>query len=279
MLCFVTIVARRRTYWSLFLAACLCLAAFVPLFLRMGENLDVPNFLQKAGALGIFQLGTVSIFSYRLAAAAIGLCALYAALALAVVLFNFRKTASTEIFFYAFWVLSVGLEILRLVLYALVVDGGSLSLQILSAKALVFTRYAGYFSLFLSGLYAAGFHNEKIGTVAALCLAIAFALAASMPIDTGSFSSTLELRAGYVHLNLGLCIVASVVTIANFLYAAHATAEPAYRAAALGCAALLVGHHLLISVWNPYLIVVGFVLLVAGSALFVSRLHSYYLWQ
>jgi len=279
MLQFVTINARRRTYWSLFAAACLCLAAFVPLFSRIASDPDVPDFLQKAKAIGVFRIGGIGIFSYRLAAAAVGLCALYAALALGVVLFNFRKTVSTEIFFFAFWVLSVGLEVLRLALYGLVVDGASLSLQILAAKALVFTRYAGYFSLFLSGLYAAGFHNEKIGTVVALCAAIAFALAAAMPIDTGAFSSTLELKAGYFSLNLGLGIVASLVTIANFLYAAYATSEPSYRAAALGCTVFLAGHQLLISVWNPYLIVVGFVLLVAGSALFISRLHSYYLWQ
>jgi len=279
MLCCVTIVARRRAYWSLFIAACLCLAAFIPLFSRLASAPEAPAFLQKAGAVASFKIGAALIPSYRLAAAGIGLCALYAALTLGLILFSFRKTVSTEIFFYSFWVLSVGLEILRLVLYSLVVGGASLSLQILGAKALVFTRYVGYFSLFLSGLYAAGFRNEKIGTVVALIVAVAFGLAASIPVNTGSFSLTLELRPGYAAVNTGLGLVAGAVTVANFLYAAHSTSESSYKAAALGSALFFVGQRLLISVWNPYLIIFGFVLLAAGSALFVSRLHSYYLWQ
>jgi hypothetical protein len=40
-----------------------------------------------------------------------------------------------------------------------------------------------------------------------------------------------------------------------------------------------VGNRLLTTQWNPFAMITGFALLVAGSWLFVSRLHSYYLWQ
>jgi hypothetical protein len=275
----VTIAARRRIYWGLFLGACACLAAFFFLCVQLAKAEAAPSFLAKAGALGSFRLGSLVLSSQYLAAGGIGLCALYAALVLGFILYSFRKTVSAEIYFFSFWVLSVGLEVLRLAVFDLAAGGGSAYWEIVATKALLFARYAGYLSLFVSGLYAAGFRNEKLGAVAAIVLAISFGLASAMPINTGSFAPTLELRAGYVELNSILVLAVALVTVADYLYAAHSTGERAYRLAALGAAIFLVGHRLLTTQWNPFLMIAGFLLLVAGSWLYVSRLHAYYLWQ
>jgi len=275
----VTIVARRRIYWGLFLSACACLIVFFPLFLQLSRGDKFPAFLVKADALGSFRVGSTAISSHYLAAAGIGLCTIFAALSLGFILYSFRKTVSAEIYFYSFWVLSVGLEVLRLVVFDLAAGGGSVYWQIVATKVLLFARYAGYFSLFTSGLYAAGFRNEKLGTVAAVILALSLGLATAMPVNTGSFAPTLELRAGYVEINAGLVLVVALVTAANYLYAARSSGEASYRLVALGAAVFLVGHRLLTTQWNPFAMIAGFVLLVAGSWLFVSRLHSYYLWQ
>jgi len=279
MLLFVTIVARRRAYWSLFVVACLCAAVYVPLFSQFVASPAAPSFLVKAHAATSMNLGGLRLSSHVAAALGIGLCVVYATFTLGFILFNFRKTASAEIFFYAFWVLSVGLEVLRLALAWAIGGGAPIPLQILGAKALVFSRFVGYFSIFLSGLYAVGFRNEKLGTVIALMVAVAFGLAASIPVDTGSFTVMLELRPGYANVTQGLGLVAGLVTIANFLHAARVASEAAYRAAALGCLLFLLGRHLLVAYWNPYLMGVGLILLATGSALFVRRLHAYYLWQ
>jgi hypothetical protein len=217
--------------------------------------------------------------SYYLSAAGIGLCSLFAALCLGFILYSFRKTVSAEIYFYSFWVLSVGLEVLRLAVFDLAAGGGSGYWQIVTTKVLLFARYAGNLSLFMSGLYAAGFRNEKLGTVAVVVLAISLGLATAMPVNTGSFAATLELRAGYVELNVGLVLIVALATVANYIYAARATGEPSYRLVALSAALFLIGHRLLTTQWNPLAMIAGFALLVAGSWLFVSRLHAYYLWQ
>jgi hypothetical protein len=275
----VTIAARRRTYWSLFIAACACLVAFFPLFLRLSRGPAAPAFLVKAGALMSLRLGNSTVSSHFLAAAGVGLCCVYAALCLGFILYSFRKTVSTEIYFFSFWVLSVGLEALRLGVFDLTAGGGSIYWQIALTKALLFARYSGFLSLFASGLYAAGFRNEKLGMVAAVILAISIGLASAMPINTGSYATTLELRAGYAPLNSGLALMISLVTVTDYLYAARSTGEGSYRLVALGAAVFLAGYQLLTTQWNPIAMVGGFMLLVAGSWLFVSRLHTYYLWQ
>jgi hypothetical protein len=275
----VTIAARRRIYWSLFLSACACFIAFFPLFLQVSHGDKSPISLSKAGALVSFHLGSVVLSSHYLAAAGIGLCGLFAALCLGFILYSFRKTVSAEIYFYSFWVLSVGFEVLRLVVFDFASGGGSVYWQIIATKVLLFARYEGYLSLFVSGLYAAGFRNEKLGTVAAVILAVSLGLAMAMPVNTGSFAPTLELKAGYADLNTGLVLVVALVTVANYLYAAYTSGEASYRLVAVGAAVFLVGHRLLTTQWNPFAMIVGFAFLVVGSWLFVSRLHSYYLWQ
>lgn len=275
----MTIAARRRIYWSLFLLACACFVAFFPLYIQLSRGESPSFFLAKAGSLESFHLGSLSLASYYLSAAGIGLCSLFAALCLGFILYSFRKTVSAEIYFYSFWVLSVGLEVLRLAVFDLAAGGGSGYWQIVTTKVLLFARYAGNLSLFMSGLYAAGFRNEKLGTVAVVVLAISLGLATAMPVNTGSFAATLELRAGYVELNVGLVLIVALATVANYIYAARATGEPSYRLVALSAALFLIGHRLLTTQWNPLAMIAGFALLVAGSWLFVSRLHAYYLWQ
>lgn len=275
----MTIAARRRTYWALFLSACACLGVFFLLYSQFSGVEKNPAFLAKSGALGTFRLGRMAIPSQLLAACGTGLCALYATLALGYILYSFRKTGSTEIYFFAFWVLSVGLEVIRLGVFGIAQGGGSAYWQIVATKALLFSRYTGYLSLFVSGLYAAGFRNEKIGSTVAVVFALALGLAIAMPIDTGAYAATLELKPGYSSIDIILVLVASVVTVADYLYAAHSTGEASYRMVALGAAAFIAGDQLLSSQWNPFAMVLGFVLLVAGSWLFASRLHAYYLWQ
>ena len=119
----MTIAARRRTYWALFLSACACLGVFFLLYSQFSGVEKNPAFLAKSGALGTFRLGRMAIPSQLLAACGTGLCALYATLALGYILYSFRKTGSTEIYFFAFWVLSVGLEVIRLGVFGIAQGG------------------------------------------------------------------------------------------------------------------------------------------------------------
>ena len=278
MLSGVTIVARRRAYWSLFAASCLCLAAFVVLFSRIAAPAAAGSAGAAFGKAGFRVLGA-AIPVRVLAASGAGLCALYAAAALGLILWSFRTTVSSEIYFFAFWVLSIGLEVLRLLPLVLAEGGWSSSWQLAAARGLLAARYGGWFFLFASGLFASGFRSEKLGPATALAMALAVALGAAMPVNTGSFAPTLEMRPGYAGLNAVFVAVVSLVTVANYLYAANSSGEGSYRLASAGLAVALVGQRLVVTQWNPFLVVLGFALLSAGSWLVVSRLHVYYLWQ
>ncbi|MDP3178840.1 MAG: hypothetical protein Q8M76_13120 [Spirochaetaceae bacterium] len=275
----MTIVARRRVYWTLFVLALASLVAFVPLYIGLASGRTPSQFLAKAGALTEYRFLGLRIPSHALAAAGIGLCSLFSAMTMGLILYSFRKTVSTEIFLFAWWVLSVGFEIIRLIVFRAAAMGGSVYAQALLTRILLFARYAGYLSLFASGLFAAGFRSEKLGTIGAVILAVSLGLASAMPINTGAFAPTLDLRPGYAAMNMAFYAIASVVTVANFLFAARSTGESSYRSVAMGAALFLIGHGIVISQWNPAWLAAGFALLAAGAWIFTSRLHAYYLWQ
>jgi hypothetical protein len=275
----VTIVSRRRIYWSLFFVAASCLAAFVLLYIPVARGRLSPEILARSGALSSFSIFGLKIPSHQLSAAGIGLSALFSILTLAYILASFRKTVSSEIFFFSFWALSLALEVIRLVIFTLGARGDPISLQVFASKALLFARFFGFFSLFASGLYASGFRQEKHGTILASIFIVAVGLSSSMPVNTGVFAPTLELKAGYGSLMEAIWIIVGLITVVNFLYAVRFTGEGSYRLVAIGCAAFLAGQRLLEYQWNPLYMLLGFALLAAGSWVFVARLHAYYLWQ
>lgn len=275
----MTIVTRRRVYWVLFVAAALNFGIALILAFPIYSGEAGPAFLRVSGAVRDLKLFGAALESPGFAATGALVAALYAALVLGFVLASFRKTVSSEVFFFAFWALSVGAEGGRLLLYRLGAAGASSEWILLAARFVLAGRYMGYLAIFTSGLYAAGFRNEKLGSVAIIIVGLGIAIAASLPLNTWVYEPNLMIRPGYALLGSMMAVVAGAVTVGNFLYAAISTGEAAYRHVALGTALALLGQALLINSWKPWGLLCGMALLGFGSWLFVSRLHAYYLWQ
>ena len=279
ILLIVTIASRRRIYWGLFLAACACLVTAIALAIPVFAARGVPKLLKAAGAYQGLSLFGIKLDSCRAAASGVLLAALFSTLCLGYILTSFRKTVSSEIFFFAFWVLSLSIEVGRLFIYRFAVSISPLFWTIVASKVVLGGRIVGLLSFFAAGLYAAGFRNEKLGSAVALFTAAGWAIAYSMPIDSGVYEPILLMKLGYAGLSTVLAVIAGIAIVANFVYASFSTGEASYRAAAIGAALALLGQRLLVSQWHPIALALGAALLVLGSWLFVSRLHAYYLWQ
>jgi hypothetical protein len=279
MLASMTISARRKTYWALFFLALLFLAAYCVLSVGVLRKPIVPIFLLRSDAYDLFRLGSIAIPSFTLAAIGAGLPALVSVLTLSFVLASFRKTVSAEIFFFSFWIASLSFEVLRLAIYVMAARGFPDSFQVAATKVLFGARYAGTLSIFMSGVYATGLRNEKHGGNILIILAASVGLAVMMPLNTGAYLHTLELRPGYRSLNEWFFHALGIMSVLNYLGSIHVRGEKSFWLIALACAASMIGARFLASSWNPWLVGSGFILVCAGSWLFVSRLHEYYLWQ
>lgn len=275
----MTIASRRRVYWALFLLAVVALATGIFLAIPIFSGRVDSTFLgpsRSSEAYAPFGLRIRSI-----GGAAVGglLSPLFSAIVLGAVLASFRKTSSTEIFWFAVWCLSLGFEVGRILVFRLAAAGLSENWISLADRFVLATRFTGYAAMFLSGLHAAGFHTEKAGTALAVILGLGTALAASLPLDTGIYGSTLLVRPGYSVIAQLFALLLALVTMVNFLHAARVTGERTYRMIALASAALLAGQFILLLEWRLEWLLTASILLGLGSRLFISRLHAYYLWQ
>jgi hypothetical protein len=270
----VTTSFRRRTYWVLFV-----LSLFI---LLVAAILVLPVFaggFRLPGSTLPWSLGGLGLDSARLAAAEALLCAVFGSTILLSVLVSFRKTVSTEIFYFAFWALSCSFEAGRILVLRVAEAGWADSWMVLVTRAVVGARFAGYAAMLLSGLHAAGLRLERPGRIVAGLLALGLAIAATLPVDSGVYGGTLLLRLGYSSIEAAFALALAVLTLANFLVGASTTGDRGFRLVALGALALLGGQYLLVHEWRPELVLPGLALLAVGARLFISRLHAYYLWQ
>lgn len=190
----------------------------------------------------------------------------------------FRRVASPAVFFVALFVLSLSLEQLRFVQYWLVSTGGSLNLGAFVSRVLRFGNLFGSLSLFTASLYAAGVDYSRTGTVALTLALLSFVIVYFMPVDALELMPVLVHRVG-VGQSLDILLAAlSLLTIANFVYAAATSTrdDRVYLAAAI--VAVVIGRTIL--AYPPGLAMVGLggLLLVGGLTAYawLNRLH--YLW-
>lgn len=238
--------------------------------------------LSVLGAAGALHRGSflgLAVDSARVTAIGLIAVAAFSSLCLAYILATFRKTVSSEIFFFSFWVLSLGLEALRLLVLRLATGGQPVGSVIFVSRMVLGFRLGGVFSLFAASLYAAGFRNEKLGSSLAVIFFVALTLAWAMPIDTGVHETGFLLRPGYRTMAVVLAAVLALATVLDFFYASFSTGELSYRIVALGAGLAFAGQALVLAMWQPFAVAAGLALLALGSWLLVSRLHAYYLWQ
>lgn len=275
----MTIVSRRRIYWALFVIACLVFLAGLFLSLPIFQGRVDTELLKASGSFFREKIFALSVDSARTTAAAALFSGLYSVLCLGYILRSFRKTVSSEIFFFAFWALSIGLEALRPLAFRLASQGAPASLILVSTRLVLAGRAMGLLAFFCASLYAVGFHNEKLGSAAFVVVLLGCALAVIIPLNTGVYQTNLIVRPGYRGYTSLLAGIAGLAILADFIYASFSSGEAPYRIVALGSASALLGQALLITQWQPFALFLGFGLLALGSWLVVSRLHAYYLWQ
>jgi len=275
----VTIASRRRIYWLLFLVAVASLAAALLLGISVLSPKADLSALVASGALHKGSFLGLAVDSARVTALGLVAVAAFSSLCLAYILATFRKTVSSEIFFFSFWVLSLGLEALRLLVLRLACGGYAVGTVIFATRLVLGFRLAGVLSFFAASLYAAGFRNEKLGSSLAVIFFAAVTLAWAMPIDTGVHELGFLLRPGYRTMAVALAAVLALATVLDFFYASFSSGEQSYRVVALGSGLALAGQGLVLAMWQPFALLAGLALLALGSWLLVSRLHAYYLWQ
>jgi hypothetical protein len=203
---------------------------------------------------------------------------LYSLISITFIYYLFEKTQSQEILFFSLFVISMAVESVRIIIPLKVVYDFPALYCVMAARLLVFSRYFGLFSLFASGVCAAGLETQKQRNAVIVILLTSLAIAMGIPVDGLSWDSSLIMLTGYTAMFTIVEGGLLFFTVISFFIAAYNRSSGDYIFIGIGTLLAFTGRNILLyaDAWVsplPALIVLG-----AGTWLFCTRLHQIYLW-
>jgi len=190
----------------------------------------------------------------------------------------FEKTQSPEILFIGFFVISLTFEFARLIIPLKAVFPLPPFFLIAAARVLFFGRYFGLFSLFASGVYAAGLDAQKQQSFLLMLILAAMIIAINVPMDTFVWDSTFMVWSGYKFMFSVVDATVLALTIASFLISAFTRGSKSYVFIGIGVLLAFAGRSILINSDTLITVVPGLIILSAGTWCICARLHLVYLW-
>lgn len=208
----------------------------------------------------------------------IPLAVLYAGATLAMLYYSFEKTQAAEILFFSAFAFSFIVEAARVTVPLAVGRDWPPAFIIGAARVIVFGRFFGILSLFAAGVYASGVEFQKHGRVFLIIAAVALTISTGAPVDGLSFDSAFTPDSGYRTMLETAEIALALIAVASFLAASHARGAREFSAGGLGIGLAFLGRELLLKSDSWLLLVPGAAALGAGTWLFATKIHRYYLW-
>ena len=270
---------RRRTYWVLFCISLAFLLLGIVCAVSLAATRNVAVFLIEHGIYRMHNFLGLRISSLTLSIVDSLALTLLAATAGGYILLTFRKTVSAEVFFFAFWLAAHSVESVRLLHLVLAINGMQESGLASLDKFFAGARFLGYMTIFISGLHAAGMRSERYFSVIFACIAIAVGFASALPVNTGIWDWNLMFKSGYAPLIRGFSAAAMAMTVANYLIAVRLKGDKSYILIAAAIAAITASVHFVGIDSTPLISLISIFVMSVGCALYIDRLHAYYLWQ
>jgi hypothetical protein len=203
---------------------------------------------------------------------------LYSLIGIVLIYYFFEKTPSPEILFFSFFVISLAMEVLRIIIPVNEINNFPSVYLRMAFRVLLFSRYFGLFSLFAASVYAAGLEEQKQRNIIGIIAVAALVIALGVPIDTLSWDTGFSMINGYISMFRMVEAGVFVTTIASFFISALSRGTKEYISVGIGAFLVLVGRNILLSgdTWISPL--PGVILLGTGTWLICTQLHKVYLW-
>jgi len=211
--------------------------------------------------------------------ASLSAAVLFSFIGMLLIHFFFERTSAPEILFIAFFTMSFSFEAIRLVPPLYLVYNFPSFYLLLAARALLFARYFGLFSLFIASVCAAGFETQGTRNVILVIFIAVLFVILGVPIDTQSWDTAFNMINGYTSMLRLIEAVAFLTTVISFLVAAYIRSSPDYAYVGIGVIIAMIGKSILLGTDNWAGPVPGILLLSYGTFFLCSKLHKLHLWM
>ncbi len=210
--------------------------------------------------------------------AAIPFASLYAAGTVAMLYYSFEKTQAPEILFFALFAFSLVLEVFRIAVPIAYAREWPPAFVVGAARVIAFGRFFGVLALLASGVYANGVDFQKHGRVIIIAVLAALTIAAGIPVDGLDYDTAFTPVAGYRSMLDLTELTIEAIAVISFLVGAYVRSARELYSASLGVFLAAAGRAFLLRGDNWLTVPLGSALLIAGTWIFVVKLHRYYLW-
>lgn len=259
----MTIAQRNTTsfYIIALMAGLLLLLTLIPLYLFFSETLK-----SSAGRI-FFNLNY--IYSVILI--------LYSALSLSAARLFFFKTNSMEIFFFMLFLSTFIFEISRPVIILVNEFDMPFNYSMFLSRTAYFGKICGTSSLFLSALFSSDIETRKLDTPIIVIIVLSFLLSTSMPLSDYLLQNTYY-KPGFFRNFIISFVFIDFLTILIFIINFFQKRNNEYFYLALGLALIVAGRELSFYFTTPSYFISGVVSMIAGTVIFIIKLHRIYKW-
>lgn len=201
----------------------------------------------------------------------------FSVISLFVIRFYFFKTNSPEVFFFIIFLLTFVFDSARTFIYLIDYLNIPFNTVMILSRISYFGKFAGTAALFVSALYSSDFQIRRHGTPLAIISVTSFVLSSSMPLAYDILPN-LYLMPGYLNYFIFTIISVQFLAVLIFVIIFFQTKNNEYLLLSLSFILIFAGRELTFYSINIFLFTSGMILLSAGTAFFISKLHYIYSW-
>lgn len=211
---------------------------------------------------------------------AIGVLLLYVPVTSLRLYFTFEKTKSTEIYYFIAFLSACLIEGCRFFFPFGNIWYNYSSFFSFITRLIFCARLIAPFSFFLAAFLIATNQPQNADRAYIILFVIGIGFAAVIPVDTFHVLSNSMIAYGYgrTFVAIGICVSLLTFISLNFIAAQR---QPAleYMHIPFGYILLIAGYMFLLFADCYVLTVVGTIMLLSGTQIYIRNLHKYYMWQ
>lgn len=274
----MTLKLRNRFFIVLFVASLCCIATAAIIFfaaLHAGaitppEDYRVPAFLTKL---------PFARYHFTATMLSITILVLYVPVTVFFLLRAFENTQSSEIIFFAGFLLSCLCEGIRILIPLFGLGLSFSQLQLFSGRVLFIGRLLAPLS-FVSAATMSGIEQRQdIERNFLIMIAISMLAALTVPLNTAQITTACAITWGFSRLFLVVRCLLLATAILSFLLQGVKQDSAELKRTAVACLLVVCGYSFLTIADNFLCMIAGTLLLVAGTIQMLVNLHTLYMWK
>ena len=225
---------------------------------------------------GYFRGGRFNIFRYLITHGFLFLFAFFGSM---LIRKYFRKISSPEIFFLAFFMLTLVIDTFSILQIYRIVLGMTPYWGVIATRIVHFGHFSGIFCLFIGSLFSLSIQYQKFGILLGIVMLISAIIVYLIPVNQTVLYNNLLFK---VDIETGFYFVyysISFFLIINYIFSLITTQNPDKMVAAV-CALLIIGSREVIFFnLSIHFLLPAFLMLLLGCFLFGWRYKKSYMWE